>query len=78
MEEARQREDWLFLFEAARTTHLNSGAEDDLVLRFEDYLSRLKHLSDDFNRLITRFEYQVKVCETIGLVLTKVAKVIFL
>ena len=31
----RQRGDWLFIFEAARATHLDAGAEDDLVLRFE-------------------------------------------
>ena len=59
--EARQRGDWLFMFEAARATHLDAGAEDDLVLSFEnrkqdgDYLSRLKHVSGDFNRWITRF-----------------------
>ena len=55
LEEARQRGDWLFIFETARATHLDAGAEDDLVLRFEkrkqeeDYLSRLKHVSGDFN-----------------------------
>ena len=47
LEEARQRGDWLFIFEAARETHLDMGAEDDLVLRFEkrkqeeDYLSNV-------------------------------------
>ena len=83
LEEARQRGDWLFIFEAARATHLDIGAEDDLVLRFEkrkqeeDYLSKLKHVSGDFNRWITRFEDQVKVCETIGVVLTEEAKVFY-
>ena len=28
LEEARQRGDWLFIFEAARATHLDAGAED--------------------------------------------------
>ena len=80
---ARERGDWLFIFEAARETHLDMGAEDDLVLRFEkrkqeeDYLSKLKHVSGDFNRWITRFEDQVKVCETIGVVLTEEAKVFY-
>ena len=53
------------------------GAEDNLVLRFEkkkkqveDYLSKLKHVSGDF-------EDQVKVCETIGVVLTEEAKVFY-
>ena len=83
LEEARQRGDWLFIFEAARETHLDMGAEDDLVLRFEkrkqeeDYLSKLKHVSGDFNRWITRFEDQVKVCETIGVVLTEETKVFY-
>ena len=42
----------------------------------EDYLS--KHVSGDFNRWITRFEDQVEVCKTIGLlVLTEEAKVFY-
>ena len=83
LEEARQRGDWLFIFEAARATHLDAGAEDDLVLRFEkrkqeeDYLSKLKHTQGDFNRWITKFEDQVKVCENIGVVLTEEAKVFY-
>ena len=80
---ARERGDWLFIFEAARATHLDAGDEEDLVLRFEkrkqeeDYLSKLKHVSGDFNRWITRFEDQVKVCETIGVVLTEEAKIFY-
>ena len=35
LEMARQRGDWLFIFEAARATHLDTGDEEDLVLRFE-------------------------------------------
>ena len=34
-------------------------------------------MSGDFNRWITRFEDQVKVCETIGVVLTEEAKVFY-
>ena len=54
--------------------------EEDLVLRFEkrkleeDYLSKLKHVSGDFNRWITRFEDQIKICETIGVVVMEEAK----
>ena len=83
LEEARQRGDWLFIFEAARATHLDAGAEDDLVLRFEkrkqeeDYLSKLKHVSGDLNRWITRFEDQVMTCENIGVILTEEAKVFY-
>ena len=83
LEMARERGDWLFIFEAARATHLDAGDEEDLVLRFEkrkqeeDYLSKLKHVSGDFNRWITRFEDQVKVCETIGVVLTEEAKIFY-
>ena len=77
---ARQKGNWLFIFEAARATHLDAGDQEDLVLRFqkrkqeEDYLSKLKHVSGDFNRRITRFEDQVKGCEPIWVVLTEVAK----
>ena len=62
---------------------MDAGDEEDLVLRFEkrkqeeDYLSKLKHVSGDFNRWITRFEDQVKVCETIGVVLTEEAKIFY-
>ena len=47
------------MFEAVRAIHLDAGAEDDLVILLEkrkqeeDYLSRLKHVSGDFNRWIT-------------------------
>ena len=34
-------------------------------------------MSGDFNRRITRFEDQVKVCETIWVVLTEVAKIFY-
>ena len=70
LEMARERGDWLFIFEAARATHLDAGDKEDLVLHFEwrkqeeDYLSKLEHVSGDFNRWITRFEDQVKVYET--------------
>ena len=56
---ARERGDWLFIFEAARATHLDAGDEEDLVLFFEkrkqqeDCLSKLKHVSGDFNRWIS-------------------------
>ena len=62
---------------------MDAGDEEDLVLRFEkrkqeeDYLSKLKHVSGDCNRWITRFEDQVKVCETIGVVLTEEDHILF-
>ena len=71
LEEARERGDWLFIFEAARETHMFQGATTDRVLLYEkqeqekDYLSKMKHVSGDFNRRITRFEDQIETCETI-------------
>ena len=35
LEEARERGDWLFIFEAARETHMFQGATTDRVLLFE-------------------------------------------
>ena len=35
LEEARERGDWLFIFEAARETHLMPGITDDPVLIYE-------------------------------------------
>ena len=57
LDEAREQFDWLFIFEAARETHMFQGAAGDRVLMFEkqeqekEYLSRLKHVSGDFNRV---------------------------
>ena len=53
LEEARERGDWLFIFEAARETHMFQGATTDRVLLYEkqeqekDYLSKMKHVLRD-------------------------------
>ena len=59
LEEARERGDWLFIFEAARDTHMFQSATTDRVLyekqeQEKDHLSKMKHVSGDFNRWITR------------------------
>ena len=80
---AREIGDWLFVFEAALETHMFQGAADDRVLMFEkqeqekEYLSKMKHVSGDFNRWITRFEDQVETCETIGVELSEEAKMFY-
>ena len=69
LDRAREIGDWLFVFEAARETHMFQGAADDRVLMFvkqeqeKEYLSKMKHISGDFNRWITRFEDQMETCE---------------
>ena len=83
LDRAREIGDWLFVFEAARETHMFQGAADDRVLMFEkqeqekEYLSKMKHVSGDFNRWITRFEDQVETCETIGVELSEEAKMFY-
>ena len=83
LEEARERGDWLFIFDAARETHMFQGATTDRVLLYEkqeqekDYLSKMKHVSGDFNRWITRFEDQIETCETIGVELSEEAKILY-
>ena len=42
-----------------------------------EYLAKMKHVSGDFNRWITKFEDQVETCETIGLELDEDAKILF-
>ena len=61
LKEARERGDWLFIFEAAQETHhMFQGAATDRVLLYEkqkqekDNLSKLKHVPRYFNRWITR------------------------
>ena len=81
LEEARVSGDWLYIFEAARRTHLHPGGDEDSILMYErrelekEQLAKLKHTTGDFNRWITRFEDQVEVCETVGLEITEEAKI---
>ena len=83
LDEARERGDWLFIFEAARETHMFQGVASDRVLMYEkqeqekDYLSKMKHFTGDFNRWITRFEDQMETCETIGVDLSEEAKILY-
>ena len=83
LEEARERGDWLFIFEAARETHLMPGITDDPVLIYErqeqekEVLSRLKHTYGDFNKWITLFEDQITTCETVGVELSEEAKILY-
>ena len=46
----------------------------DLLLA---YLSKMKHISGDFNRWITRFEDRMETCETIGVELSEEAKMFY-
>ena len=59
LEEAREVGDWLFIFEAARETHMFQGVTNDRVLMYEkqeqekEYLSKMKHTAGDFNARMT-------------------------
>ena len=39
------------------------------------FLAKMKHVSGDFNRWITRFEDQMETCETVGVALSDEAKI---
>ena len=76
LEEVPENGDWPFIFLAARETHLFQGVADHPFLIFErqeqeEYLSKMKHISGDFNRWITRFEDQIEICETVGVILSE-------
>ena len=79
--EARENGDWLFIFKAARETHLNQGTMEDLVLVYQrqeqekEFLAKMKHVSGDFNRWITRFQDQMETCKTVGVPLSDEAKI---
>ena len=77
----REREAWLFIFEVARETHTFQGVASDRVLMYEkqekEYLSKMKHITGDFNRWITRSENQMETCETIGVDLSEEAKILY-
>ena len=81
VKEAQENGDWLFIFKAARETHLYQGVVDDPVLVYErqeqekEYLSKMKHVAGDFNRWITRFEDHVETCETVGVAMSDEAKI---
>ena len=83
LEEARERDDWLFIFEAAKETHLMSGiVDDDPVLLYErqeqekEHLTKMKHTHGDFNAWINRFEDQITICEQYGVELSEEAKIL--
>ena len=80
IEEARVRLDWLFIFQAARNTHLLYGVQGNALLMLEQreqqkaILSKLKHVSGDFYRWLQRFEDQCEICMTVGVDLTDVSR----
>ena len=43
----------------------------------KEFLAKMKHVSGDFNRWITRFKDQMRTCETIGVTLSDEGKVHF-
>ena len=59
------------------------GVASDRIMMYEkqeqgkDYLSKMKHITGDFNRWITRFEDQMETCETIGVDLSEEAKILY-
>ena len=56
--EARENGDWLFIFKAARETHMCQGTMEDPVLVYQRQEQEKEFVSGDFNRWITRFEDQ--------------------
>ena len=71
MEEAYEKQDWLFVFEAAMATHLqvDAAVDDTAVLqRQEKQLEKLKatkHEYGSLERWILRFEDQLDICDAL-------------
>ena len=71
MEEAYEKQDWLFVFEAAMATHLqvDAGVDETAVLqRQEKQLEKLKTTKHEFGSLekwILRFEDQLDICDAL-------------
>ena len=40
----------------------------------KEFLAKMKHVSGDFNRWITRFEDQMETCDTVGVPLSVVGR----
>jgi hypothetical protein len=71
MEEAFDKQDWIFVFKVAIATHLQLDAAVDetaVLQRQEKQLERLKAIKHDFRLLekwIIRFEGQLDICDAL-------------
>jgi hypothetical protein len=84
IEEAYQKYDWLFVFEAAMVTHLHADSSVDgtAILEWQelaqDKLKALKHEGGSLQAWLQRFDDAVEECETMGATITDETKRIYL
>jgi hypothetical protein len=84
IEEAYQKYDWLFVFEAAMVTHLHADSSVDCTAILErqelaqEKLKALKHEGGSLQAWLQRFDDAVEECETMGATITDETKRIYL
>ena len=84
IEEAYQKYDWLFVFEAAMVTHLHADSSIDGTAILErqelaqEKLKSLKHEGGSIQAWLQRFDDAVEECETMGATITDETKRIYL
>jgi hypothetical protein len=84
MEEAYQKYDWLFVFEAAMVTHLHADSSVDGTAILErqelaqEKLKSTKHEGGSLQAWLQRFDDAVEECETMGAMITDETKPIYL
>jgi hypothetical protein len=76
MDDAYQKYDWLFVFEAAMVTHLHADSLVDgtAILEHQELaqekLKSMKHKQGSLQAWLQRFDDEVEECETMGATIT--------
>ena len=84
IEEAYQKYDWLFIFEAAMVTHLHADCtvdETTILERQEKAIAKLKNMKHEQGSIqvwLQRFDDAIEECETMGAVVSDEFKRIYL
>jgi len=84
IEEAYQKYDWLFIFEAAMVTHLHADCtvDDTTILERQEKanakLKNMKHEHGSIQVWLQRFDDAIEECETMGAAVTDGMKRIYL
>jgi hypothetical protein len=84
IDEAYEKYDWLFVFEAAMVTHLhaNCTVDDTTILEHQEKaiteLKNMKHKQGSIQVWLQKFDDAIEECETIGAMVTDEMKHIYL
>jgi hypothetical protein len=84
IEEAYQKNDWLFIFEAAMVMHMHAGCtvDETTILEWQEKsitkLKNMKHEQGSIQVWLQQFNDGIKECETMGATISNELKCIYL